>query len=788
MNTIQAARLYVQRGWRVVPIPHGEKAPRLKNWQNLRLTEEELDLYLSPDSNVGLILGAVSGGLTDVDLDSPTARAVAAELLPPTPMVHGRRSSPRSHYWYICPTLGESRIQYADPEHGLLLEIRADGHQTCVPPATHPSGEVLEWQGALEPATVDGESLKRACGRAAAAAALAARWRDGIRNELSLCLAGYLARCGWAEQEALDFLQVICAAARDSEWRNRLDACRRTFQRVAAGEPATGMPSVAELLGERVAQQLGEWLGGGRVNFNNEQQLHGALNTVELLLPPAPESDAEDDLPEVVDLASIQPTPTRWLVEGLIPEGFTTNLYGIGGAGKSLLALRLALSLLQGRPFLGYAVHRRARCILYLDFEFDAERHAERWHAVCAGAGLSQPPAGLLYLRVRTDFFTFTKDLFKLAARYKPDLIILDSVGRAIIDPLDVKRIQALYNTVDALGTTTLLIDHPAKPTAELSEEHGTEYGSAYKRYNARSVLQVVKGEARGNELGIRIKHAKANLDTTAPETDVRIVFHKADGLLERVEFYWGSDAMQKPELFGRKGEVLQYLHEQGIATASEVSKGLGIPETTAREVLNRLEQAGLVVSEGYRPKKYRPVEGGATNNNSTPINSPWNCCSPAGAAGSNEQQFHALLSAVELSNADALAEGGSSNNNNTVINSPRKCCSDADLEHLLQQLQADDLAPISDDEAAALRRLWQAAAAHDFPRLQLPSLLILAGRTAWLDACKLLAGTAEVSLALSLLQRANGHGFTATPSDGDAVHTPTGDLQSGTTAYAQAN
>lgn len=330
----------------------------------------------------------------------------------------------------------------------------------------------------------------------------------------------------------------------------------------------------------------------------------------------------------MVDLADVPPTPTRWLVEGLIPEGFTTNFYGIGGAGKSLLALRLALSLLQGRPFLGHAVHRRAQCILYLDFEFDAERHAERWHAVARGAGLSQPPRGLLYLRARTDFFTLTKDLFKLVTRYKPDLIIVDSVGRAIIDPLDVKRIMAFYNTLDALNATILCVDHPPKPTAELSEEHGTEYGNAYKRYAARSVLQVVRGEAQGNELGVRIRHAKANLDTCYPEIDVRLVFHKSDGLLERVEFYWGSDALAKPELFGRKGEVLQHLLEVGAATVSEVSKALGIPETTTRETLLKLERAGLVVGEGYRPRKYRPAEGGTSNNGSTAINTPRNRCS----------------------------------------------------------------------------------------------------------------------------------------------------------------
>lgn len=758
---VAAARLYLQRGWRIVPIPPRQKSPRLSGWQNLRLTEDELELYLTRDSNVGILLGAPSGGLCDVDLDAPLARAVAPELLPPTGMVHGRASAPRSHYWYHCLMLAESRFQYNDPElttEGgkpvLLLEIRSTGHQTVVPPSVHPSGEQLVWHtDTLEPATVDADALKRACARVAAAAVLAARWREGVRNDLSLALAGYLARCGWTEDDAVRFTGAVCAAANDREWRNRLEAVRATFRKVAQGEPCTGLPTLTELLGERVAERLSGWLAG-RFEFSNEQRKRGVLIAAEPLfsapqrttetrpinsrgtvVESAPEPDADAEPPAVVDLADVPPTPTRWLVEGLVPEGFTTNFYGIGGAGKSLLALRLALSLLQGRPFLGHAVHRRAKCVLYLDFEFDAERHAERWHAVARGAGLSQPPRGLLYLRARTDFFTLTKDLFKLVAHYKPDLIIVDSLGRAVIDPLDVKRIMAFYNTLDALDSTVLCVDHPPKPTAELSEEHGTEYGNAYKRYAARSVLQVVRGEAQGNELGVRIRHVKANLDTYYPEIDVRLVFYKSEGLLERVEFYWGCDALAKPELFGRKGEVLQHLLEVGASTVSEVSKALGIPESTTRETLLKLERAGLVVGEGYRPRKYRPAEGGTSNNGSTAINTPRNRCS-------------------------------------TPADDPA-------LEALLQQLQADAFAPLAEDEAHAVRQLWQAASAHGFPRLQLPDLLILPGEPAWLEALRLLAGTPQAGLALRLLSDlppSNGGGIQPPDANGagDSPSSPT--------------
>src|SRR5262245_29233173 len=39
-RSLEAARGYTRRGWRVIPIPLGTKAPILKGWQELRLAED----------------------------------------------------------------------------------------------------------------------------------------------------------------------------------------------------------------------------------------------------------------------------------------------------------------------------------------------------------------------------------------------------------------------------------------------------------------------------------------------------------------------------------------------------------------------------------------------------------------------------------------------------------------------------------------------------------------------------------------------------------------------------
>jgi hypothetical protein len=161
-----AAREYQRRGWQVVPIPAGEKRPRLPGWGKLRLSLDDLPRHFSGDGNVGVILGPPSGELVDVDIDCAEALAIADLYLPPTGAEFGRASKPRSHRLYVAP--GSAHEAFADPLDGsTLLELRGEGrdggcHQTVFPPSVHPSGERVAWQGGtIAPAVVDSAALRR---------------------------------------------------------------------------------------------------------------------------------------------------------------------------------------------------------------------------------------------------------------------------------------------------------------------------------------------------------------------------------------------------------------------------------------------------------------------------------------------------------------------------------------------------------------------------------------------------------------------------------------------------
>ncbi len=282
-----AARAYLGRGYAPVPVPHRKKYAVRPGWPELRIRETDVDAYFPPAvaSNLGLLLGDASGGLIDVDLDSPETRASAPFLLPPTDMVGGRSSAPRSHWWYVAADGAPAKAsqEYVDPvrraeavpgqdDAALLLELRSTGGQTIAPPSLypadekkgHPTDEPCVWfrDHLGDPARLPAADIRAAVGAVAAAALLGRYWRKSRRHACALSLAGGLLR-RWPVERVEAFVRAVCAAARDEEADKRVKDVHDTAERLQAGEPVTGFPNLIKELGKdgpAIMGAVGEWL------------------------------------------------------------------------------------------------------------------------------------------------------------------------------------------------------------------------------------------------------------------------------------------------------------------------------------------------------------------------------------------------------------------------------------------------------------------------------------------------------------------------------------------------
>lgn len=311
----EAAGDLLGRGFLPLPLPPLSKAPKRPAWPDFRTSPERVEADFPPDGNLGVLLGEVSGDLTDGDLDCEEARRLAPAFLPRTDLVSGRESAPDSHRFYVSP--GAAYLKLEDPlregAKATLLEIRSGtlsaAHQTMVPPSIHPSGERVSWSRYGEPAAVPAADLERAA-RELAAASVLLRYlpeRDGSqkRHRLFLALSSVLLRADWEPERAKRFEAAIRKAAGDDS--NREHAVDTTAKRLDRGATATGFPALVAVLaeslpgGEPDARRLTEWLAATLAlpAFGNVRVLESAPTPGEWL--PIPE---EPEWPEPPDEAA----------------------------------------------------------------------------------------------------------------------------------------------------------------------------------------------------------------------------------------------------------------------------------------------------------------------------------------------------------------------------------------------------------------------------------------------------------------------------------------------------
>ena len=264
---LKSAIEYCNDGWAIIPVPYGQKSPAIKGWPDFKITANECSDHWGNEelNNIGCLTGARSNGLVDVDLDCNEAVQMARHLIPKTDRIHGRENKKESHYWYYCDPIPLSK-SFQITENGkqkMLVEIRADKHQTQLPPSKHPTGELYEWNKKGKPAQINGDELTKSVEHLAAATYIAIRWPkpdSGLRNTCAMALSGVLLRAGWELNKVNKFIEAVTDVAGDEESFSRIKSVDYTEDRLKKDQSSYGIPKLAEILDSEVIKKISEWL------------------------------------------------------------------------------------------------------------------------------------------------------------------------------------------------------------------------------------------------------------------------------------------------------------------------------------------------------------------------------------------------------------------------------------------------------------------------------------------------------------------------------------------------
>ena len=279
----EVALKYRSLGWPTIPIIPGEKRPPFswKEYQDRLPTEQEITEWYEqcPEAGVAIITGSISG-LVVVDIDNPEAKQELEERFGPLPETLFGHTSKGQHYYFRHP--GNVHCKTCSGLSGIEgLDIRGDGGYIIAPPTVHPDGTVYTWEGEFDvdriaelPASLLEQITKPSKSSLLVSptwilgnntnndpifgiiALLLPFWLEGDRHEMTLGIAGCLAKAFVPIQTTIQIITGLVEQAGDEELEDRLKAVDTTYSRLANGEDVAGISLLNSCLNMETLNKL----------------------------------------------------------------------------------------------------------------------------------------------------------------------------------------------------------------------------------------------------------------------------------------------------------------------------------------------------------------------------------------------------------------------------------------------------------------------------------------------------------------------------------------------------
>ncbi len=205
-----------------------------------------------------------------------------------------------------------------------------------------------------------------------------------------------------------------------------------------------------------------------RTNWADPEPINGALKL------------ATDPIPDPLHIVKAGEMIRKFpelrpvIVEGLLRATETMGLIAAAKAGKTYLALSLALSIASGRAWLNKYTVKRGK-VLYIDLELHPETFAKRLAAIAASMGMMASEFAdtfdVVHLRGRLqDVFTLGASLFSRIQKGEYTAIFLDAMYRLYPERFDENSnsdMTRLFNAIDgyaeSTGAAIVIVHHASK-------------------------------------------------------------------------------------------------------------------------------------------------------------------------------------------------------------------------------------------------------------------------------------------------------------------------------------
>lgn len=457
MTPLEGAKLMVERGFKVFPLPRGKKAPPPKNWQKIA-TDDIQQIELWGECNFGVI----TDGYTVVDFDINETKGING--LAEYQKLYGD-TYPLAKSLTVKTPRGGAHVYYSGSTRNttgtlaLGVDTRSDGGYTVAPGSDvngKPYEVIADVDIARVPAWIEDQVVK---GKKPLVRPLdedsAGYIPDGERNNELTRWAGVLRSQGLSREEMFYALQAI------------------NERRCASPLSDFEVRAIANSIGNKpfkIAQAEAEF---------------STVDTKAALEVSAPKHVSEFDG---------EPPTRNWVIENWLPEGEITSLYGAGSVGKSLVSLQLGVGVATGGKWMGLEcmkmpvmyvacedtkdeLHIRCHSVLSAgEYEFEKERILDAplylWSRVGQENDLAIERNNDV---VKGRFLPVLESAFD-AMGWEKGLLILDTVSDIYLgSEIDRAQVNKFIKTI--LGElrikrnlTILLLAHPSRSGTALKD------------------------------------------------------------------------------------------------------------------------------------------------------------------------------------------------------------------------------------------------------------------------------------------------------------------------------
>ncbi len=302
----------------------------------------------------------------------------------------------------------------------------------------------------------------------------------------------------------------------------------------------------------------------------------------------------------------------QWIIPDLLPVGLAI-LAGRPKAGKSWLALNIALAVAGGRLILGVFDTEQAGT-LYLALEDNERRLQQRMKSILS-AERASAPEGLHFMTTFARFDDGGFDDLETFLRTHPDvrLVIIDTLqrlrGRRKSQDTyagDYDELGRLQSIALKHGVAVLLVHHTTK--MNYADPFDSISGTTGITGSADTLFVLV----RSPELnGVALHTRGRDID----EQSLAVTFDKTTGV-------WTSRGdVATVKLSEQRRAILDLLNDGGSLGPREIAEATGLSYDAVRQMLRRMVNAGEIASPG-RGKYKLPVTTVTSGTSDTTVTS----------------------------------------------------------------------------------------------------------------------------------------------------------------------